>query len=169
MNVIFISIIAPSSHHRRQPPSIANRPSRNRSAVNVAFSSSSASTGLPPIQPVIRPSSPRNSANNHRSRSSVHLVRSSTIVTDPFESAFYFKDPSSKHSDKPLFFRPPSELPLSPPSTSCPRNSANNYRSRPSIHLNRSSTTMLIRSSRPLFFRPTPDLPSSPPSVPSRP
>ncbi|MED6186975.1 hypothetical protein PIB30_071989 [Stylosanthes scabra] len=44
---------------------------------------------------------PRNSVNNHRSRSSDHLVRTSFNVADPLESAFDFKVRSLKYSLSP--------------------------------------------------------------------
>ncbi|MED6114618.1 hypothetical protein PIB30_082038 [Stylosanthes scabra] len=70
------------------------------------------------------PQPPRNYASNHRSRSFLQLVRTSTNVADPYKSVVDLKDPSSKPSVSSVSpslcsSRPPSDLPPSPPSVSC--------------------------------------------------
>ncbi|MED6176967.1 hypothetical protein PIB30_093286 [Stylosanthes scabra] len=132
------------------------------------------------------PQPPRNYANNHRSRSSVHLVRSSSSnVADPYKSAFDFKEPSLKHSVSPASSDLPPLLCLKldsqPPQP--PRNYASNHRSRSFLQLVRTSTNVADPyksamdlkdpSSKPSVSsvspslcssRPPSDLPPSPPS-----
>ncbi|MED6188436.1 hypothetical protein PIB30_085942 [Stylosanthes scabra] len=86
-------------------PCTADR--RRRAASTAATSRLAQCSPSPPTAPHHSqpPQPPRNYANNHRSRSSIHLVRSSSSnVADPYKSAYDFKEPSLKHSVSPCLF-----------------------------------------------------------------